>query len=88
MALKANLVNTIDDEEERRRREAEAAKKQQLSKANATQMTRAEKNKVMDSGTVVAMTKNGVITTDSSKKTAQNYISNVKAAQQQAAAAS
>ena len=83
MALKANLVNTIDDEEERRRREA--AKKQQLSKANATQMTRAEKNKVMDSGTVVAMTKNGVITTDSSKKTAQNYISNVKAAQQQAA---
>ena len=85
MALKANLVNTIDDEEERRRREAEAAKKQQLSKANATQMTRAEKNNLMDSGTVVAMTKNGVITTDSSKKTAQNYISNVKAAQQQAA---
>lgn len=87
MALKPNLkqMNTIDDEEERRRKEAEAAKKQQLSKADATQMTRAEKNNLMDSGTVVAMTKNGIITTDSSKKDAQNYVSTVKAAQQQAA---
>ena len=87
MALKPNLkqMNTIDDEEERRRKEAEAAKKQQLSKADATQMTRAEKNNLMDSGTVVAMTKNGIITTDSSKKDARNYVSTVKAAQQQAA---